>query len=225
MAIGSRWRRMAGLAAMMASTSSCGPTQAVPFDDKDALLQLKRAMDGTRVCGTLVSATWPIEFAADALALPSIDALVSAGIVARSPVAVPASERERVRLLPTATGQNDVLLSRLQDDAPPQPKLCFGSRRIDAVRMERDGAGDWQLRYSYRIVDAPAWTGRPDIRAAFPFLDRLLDKPVPATNPVTIREGKLDLPVQRDEFDDAGLGSHGFFPCPVPDRQPDSPCR
>ncbi len=227
MDIGSRLRTMAGFAAMAAltSTTACGRTQAVPVDDGAALARLKQVMDGTRICGTLVSATWPIEFSADALALPSIDALVSAGIVVRSPVTVPDGERKRVRLIPTAAGRNDVLLSRVQDDGAPQPKLCFGRKRIEAVTMEPGDAGDRQLRYTYRIVDAPAWTGRPDIRAAFPFLVRLLDGPVAGTNPVAIRAGKPDLPTEKDAFDDAGLGTHGFFPCPVPDEQPDSPCR
>lgn len=227
MAVGSRWRGMAHLVVMtvMASTAACGRTQAGPVDDKDALAQLKQAMDGTRICGTLVSATWPIEFSADALALPSIDALVSAGIVVRSPIAVPAGERERVRLLPTAAGRKDVLLSSLEGGSPPQPKLCFGRKRIEAVLKEPGGQGDRQLRYRYRIVDAPPWTGRPDVRAAFPFLARLLDKPILPGGTVAVRAGKLDLPTEKDAFDDAGLGSHGFFPCPVPDEQPDSPCR
>lgn len=227
MDIGPWLRMLAGCAAMTAMTAmtACGRIQTAAIDEKDALAQLKQVMDGTRICGTLVSATWPIEFSASALALPGIDALVSAGIVVRSPVAVPAGERERVRLVPTATGKDDVLLSRLQNADPTQPKLCFGKKRIEAVRMEPDDTGGRQLRYTYRIVDAPGWTGRPDIRAAFPFLDRLLDNPVPATNPVTIRAGKLDLPTEKDAFNDAGLGTHGFFPCPVPDGQPDSPCR
>jgi hypothetical protein len=230
MDIGPWLRTLAGCAAMMVMTvtTACGRTQTAAIDEKDALAQLKQVMDGTRICGTLVSATWPIEFSAGALALPSIDALVSAGIVARSPVGVPTGERERVRLLPTAAGKSDVLLSSLQEGSPPQPKLCFGKKRIEAVTIEPgepSGAGDRQLRYTYRIVAAPSWTGRPDIRAAFPFLDRLLDKPVVAANPVAIRGDRLDLPTEKDAFDDAGLGTHGFFPCPVPDGQPDSPCR
>ncbi|MCR6477259.1 hypothetical protein NU688_13950 [Variovorax sp. ZS18.2.2] len=146
-----------------------------PAQSPAALASLRQQIDAVRVCAPLLSGTWPIEFSADSLATPPVDALVSAGIVRRVPLPNPGGERPRVRIdLVQETG-GDARLYRLRPEAPPNPQLCFGRRQVTTMQHEAMGKRSGLLHYAYRVADAPAWTARPDIRAAFPFMVAMLD--------------------------------------------------
>ena len=99
--------------------------------------------------------------------------------------------------------------------------LCFGRKHVVAVRTERRSTAaetgpsktDEVSRYDYRIVQAPSWTGRDDIRAAFPFLPRYLGRIITAEQPAMWSGERWAL--LSDTGPDAGaeLGTdEGFFP-------------
>lgn len=140
-----------------------------------ALAGLRAQIDSVRVCAPLLSGSWPIEFSADALATPPVDALVNASIVRRLPLPNPGGERPRVRIEFVQETGGDARLYRFKPEVPPTPQLCFGRRQVTTMQHETTSKRDGSLRYAYRVVDAPAWTTRQDIRAAFPFMVTMLD--------------------------------------------------
>ncbi|GAA3713626.1 hypothetical protein GCM10022268_22990 [Sphingomonas cynarae] len=92
------------------------------------------------------------------------------------------------------------------------------------VRTESDGAGGERMRYSYDIIDAPGWTRDPAIRRAFPFMVRLLDGAHQADAAAFKTNGQWRIPGDPRAGTIADIGNKGFFPCPVPDPDPASPC-
>jgi hypothetical protein len=174
----------------------------------EALAQVRAQVEGQRQCAPLLSGTSPIEFSADALAGARVDALVAAGLVRRIPL--PATgDRPRVRVEPTAEGSRDIWLRRLDPASPAEPLLCYGRKQVVAVHPE----GKDRLRYDYRIVQAPAWTRRPDIRAAFPFLPRALGEVHRAEQAATREGDRWVLPDDTGPEASAELPpSEGFFP-------------
>lgn len=187
----------------------------------DPLEQIREQVEGQRQCAPLLSGTWPIEFSADALAGPRVDALVAAGLVRRVPLAEAGNDRPRVRIEPTPAGARDVWLRRLDPDSPPEPMLCYGSKHVVAVRPERRNLGaetgppatGTVLRYDYRIVRSPAWTARADVRAAYPFLPRELERVRTAQQAAT-RSGERWI-LTSDTGPDAGAelaAEEGFLP-------------
>lgn len=184
--------------------------------------QLARQVDGVRACATLVAASGPLEFSESLMASPSIEALVAAGLIAREPVSGDGG-RPRVRIVAGPNGKADVSLATGEAEAD-SPALCFGTRRLTSVRTESDGAGGQRMRYSYHIVDAPGWTRDPMIRRAFPFMVRLLDGNHEAAAAAFEADGQWRIPGDRRIGTMADVGNKGFFPCPVPDPDPASPC-
>jgi hypothetical protein len=163
---------MTGAAALLLVTACHADT---PAQSPAALAGLRQQIDSVRVCAPLLSGSWPIEFSADSLATPRVDALVSAGIVRRVPLPNPGGERPRVRIEIVQETGGDARLYRLRPEAPPMPQLCFGRRQVTTMQHEATAKRDGSLHYAYRVVDAPAWTARTDIRAAFPFMATMLD--------------------------------------------------
>ncbi len=188
--------------------------------------QLARQVDGVRACATLVAASGPLEFSESLMASPSVEALVAAGLIAREPLSGD-DGRPRVRIVAGPNGKADVRLATGEDDAA-SPALCFGTRRLASVRIESDGAGGERMRYSYHIVDAPGWTRDPAIQRAFPFMVRLLAGTQKADAVAFETDGWWRIPGDPRAEAMAGtmadIGNKGFFPCPVPDPDPASPC-
>ncbi len=174
----------------------------------DALAQVRAQVEGQRQCAPLLSGTSPIEFSADALGGSKVDALVAAGVVRRVPLPV-TGDRPRVRIEPTSGGSRDIWLRRLDPAGPAEPMLCYGRKQVVAVHPE----GKDRLRYDYRIVQSPAWTQRPDIRAAFPFLPRELNEVHRAEQAATREGGHWVLAGDTGPDASAELPpSEGFFP-------------
>jgi hypothetical protein len=184
--------------------------------------QLARQVDGVSACATLVAASGPLEFSENLMASASIEALVAAGLIAREPLSGD-DGRPRVRIVAGPNGKADVRLATGEDGAA-SPALCFGTRRLASVRTESDGAGGERMRYSYQIVDAPDWTRDPAIRSAFPFMVRLLDGTHEADAAAFKTDGQWRIPGDPRAGTMADIGNKGFFPCPVPDPDPASPC-
>lgn len=143
-------------------------------------------MEGQRQCAPLLSATSPIEFSAEALAEPRIDALVAAGLVRRVRLdrADAGGDFPRVRIEPKSAGMQYIWFRRLDPASGFEPMLCYDRKHVVAVRtgQQNDGSETGPVeptkivRYDYRIVQIPSWTSRGDIRSAFPFLVRELNR-------------------------------------------------
>ncbi|PSJ39031.1 hypothetical protein [Allosphingosinicella deserti] len=205
----------AGLLAMLAA---CDGSRA----QTSGLADLRAQIDGSRVCALLIGPQWPIEGSAAMLAQPGVDALVAAGLVRRDPVNDRANVTPQARIAVTPLGERDLRLFRLSADSPPAPQLCLGKKQVTAI--ERNGDGP--VRYRYRIVEAPDWTRRPDIRAAYPFVARLLDREQRAELGVIEKDGRLEVPGGIDQANVAEIGNTGFYPCPYEGAGPDDdPCR
>ncbi|KTW09915.1 hypothetical protein [Sphingomonas sanguinis] len=197
-----------GVAALVL-LAACSEGKSQPqAEGGDALAQLRAQLDGQRQCAPLLSGTTPIEFSADALSGPKVDALVAAGLVRRVPL--PATgDRPRMRIEPTSEGSRDIWLRRLDPTSPAEPLLCYGRKQVVAVHPE----GKDTLRYDYRVGQAPAWTGRTDIRAAFPFLARQLSEVHRAEQVATREDGRWVLAGDTGRDASAELPpSEGFFP-------------
>jgi hypothetical protein len=209
------------LVAGLALLAACSEGASEPKVSTDgAIAQIREQVEGQRQCAPLLSGRWPIEFSADALQGPKVDALVAAGLVQR--ITLPAQgDRPRVRIEPTAAGKRDIWLRQLDPASPAEPLLCFGRKAVVAVREEtaRTGAETGPatmgqvLRYDYRIVQAPAWTQRADVRTAFPFLSQALEKVHTAEQVATQEQGRWKLAGDTGPEASAELPSdQGFFP-------------
>lgn len=210
-----------GMTAPLLLLAACGPgARKVEPSAADALAQIREQVDGQRQCAPLLSGTAPIEFSADALAGPRVDALVAAGLVRRMPLP-DRGDRPRLRIEPTEAGARDIWMRRLDPSGRAEPFLCYGRKQVVAVRRERrdigSDAGDPMtgdvLRYDYRVVEAPGWTARPDIRAAFPFLPRELERVRTAEQAARLSNGAWELAGETGP--DAGgelAADEGFFP-------------
>jgi hypothetical protein len=189
----------------------------------DAIQQIREQVEGQRQCAPLLSGTSPIEFSAEALAGPRVNALVAAGLVRRVLLdrTDAGGDRPRVRIEPTSAGMHDIWFRRLDPASEPEPMLCFGRKHVVAVRTVRqDGGSETDPskptevgRYDYRIIRTPSWTGRGDIRAAFPFLVKELNRTHTAEQAATRVGDRWSL--ASDTGPDAGAEldlREGFFP-------------
>jgi hypothetical protein len=203
--------------AILSALAACGGRA-----ESSGTADLRAQLEGSRVCAALISPTWPIEGSADFLAKPGIDALIAAGLVEREPVEDPSHVTPRARISMTKAGEPYLRLYKIGPDAPPEPQLCFGKKHVTAITREDGGP----VQYRYRIVDAPAWTKREDMRAAFPFLTRRLDKEQQATIGTFESNGRWQIAGGVDQANLAEIGNKGFLPCPYENAAPsDDPCR
>lgn len=183
---------------------------------------LRAQLDGSKVCAMLIAPQWPIEQSAELLARPGIDALIAADLVHREAIEDRANATPRARVSVTETGKPFLQLDTTANNSSAVPYLCFGERQVTAIARGEDGV----VRYRYRIVDAPAWTERRDMRAAFPFLARLIDQEQQAEVGAVLENGHWRVALGVAQATAAELGNTGFFPCPYPDASPDQdPCR
>jgi len=216
-----------GCLAFSLLTGCSSGAQTTQPDPGGALAQVRAQIDGQRQCAPLLSGSWPIELSANALAGSRVDALVAAGLIKRQLIAGASEDRARVRIVLTPVGKRDVWLRQLDASMPAEPLLCYGRKHVLAMRpadgtggsevagaSEADGADAGNtLRYEYRIVQSPSWTARPDIRTAFPFLERELNRSRVAGGNVTFSDGKWSLEAQSGSNASADLPSNeGFFP-------------
>ena len=209
-AAGMMVRAMAGVAALALVAGCRVDTQA---QSPAALASLRQQLDGFRICAPLISGSWPIEFSADSLATPGVDALVKAGIVRRVPLPNPLGERPRVRIEIVQEEGGDARLYRFRPEVPPMPQLCYGRMQVTTMQHEATGERSGLLHYAYRVVDAPAWTARPDIRAAFPFMSTMLDREQRAQGGTTLAaDGAWRLAGGPETHDMGEMGNKGFFP-------------
>lgn len=183
---------------------------------------LRTQLDGSKVCAMLISPQWPIELNAELLADPGVNALIAADLVRREPIEEGVNASPRARISITEAGKPFLQLDSMGSGSATVPYLCFGERQVTAIARGEDGV----VRYRYRIVDAPAWTRRSDMRAAFPFLARLIDQEQQAELGVILENGHWRFALGVEQATAAELGNSGFFPCADPDASPgDSPCR
>lgn len=193
-----------------------------PNDDASITADLRTQLEGSDVCALLIAPEWPIEKGADLLSGAGVDALIAADLVRREPVENRAKETPQARISITETGRPYLQLHTFGADASPSPYLCFGKKQIKGIARGDDGV----VRYSYRIVGAPAWAQRSDMRAAFPFLVRLLDQEQHAQVGAVQKDGRWQLPGGPLQTNLAELGNTGFYPCPYPNALPgEDPCR
>jgi hypothetical protein len=209
------------VAALLLTGCDAG-AQSAGANMADALAQVRAKVEGQRQCAALLDGNYPMNYSADALSGPKVDALVAAGLIRREPAPPsPGDPRPRATAKLTPAGMRDAWVQRLDPGKPADAWLCFGRKHVTAVRAEAGDAGSEVggsqpgsvLRYDYRIVDAPAWTARPDIRQAFPFLTQALSK-THTSEQIATREGDawvLTGDTGRDAT--AELPSEaGFFP-------------
>jgi hypothetical protein len=218
-----------GLAAALAVVlCGCGRVPGTA----SSLAQIRQQVDGQRVCAPLVSSGWPIELSAGVLAAPSLDALVAAGLFRRQALPGPPDEPARVRLVPSAAGIASLRLRHFAPAIPAQPLLCYGRAQVVAIATEMVGSAvapdqkdTPRLSYTFRVVDAPGWARRADVRRAFPFLGRAIGPVLRSRDEAFLSGGAWRLPHPPDESTAAELVGSGFLDCPVPDLRRDSPCR
>lgn len=203
---------------MLSLLAACGNDRAETSGTAD----LRAQLEGSPVCAMLIGQTWPIEESADLLSQPGVEALIAAGLVKREPVQDRSNVTPRARISITSADERHLRLYSTSADSPPAPQLCFGKKQVTAITREGDGP----VRYRYQIVDAPAWTKREDMRAAFPFLSRLLDQEQQAEVGVVEREGRWQVAGGVDQANLAEIGNTGFLPCPYTDApRSEDPCR
>jgi hypothetical protein len=178
---------------------------------------LRPQVDGQRQCAALIAGAWPIDWSADTLRTPGIDALVAAGLITRDPVTADPEARPTVHIAITEAGKPWIELRRLNPGGAEMPFLCYGDRKLETVSSVDPQAGT--ARYSFRVVNPPAWTQRTDIRGAFPFLGRALAAPIEASAPAIQSDGKWKLPEHSEWLEGAALERKGFYPCQADDRE------
>jgi hypothetical protein len=147
------------------------------------IAEMRAAVDGVRRCADLLLGFLPLEASTDMYSGPRVDALVAAGLVRSVPVDT-GGDRPRTRIEVTPAGMAHVLINRAPETSLQHIQLCYGRSQIVSVRRELKDVGaesgpaknEHVLSYDYKIVQAPEWTKRADIRAAFPFMAQDLEQ-------------------------------------------------
>ena len=137
----------------------------------EAQRAVQAMLDATPQCADLFSGDDPIRVRPGWQGRPGVRALVAAGLITPGP---PASPSGRIYEA-TATGR--AVIRRLElGQGMDRSELCYAHRKVTKVWLKASGATNRlpQLGYTYVLVDAPAWTRRADVQAAFPFLQRAL---------------------------------------------------
>ncbi|PXA99253.1 hypothetical protein DMC47_04265 [Nostoc sp. 3335mG] len=194
-------------------------------DDGSAAKLLSAQLAKQRACAPLLDGVEPFESYRDPATLPSVQALLAAGLIEP----VPAGERpEGVRnpLFRTTRAAAPYLSFRKAGDRR-FVELCYGRPKLGWVYLETDGSThpSPMMRFKYFIGDRPAWADRADMRAAFPFLNELTGEPV--LHYLGIRFRGTGTPVVSDtmvspEMDvDAAVSGFSFCP-PEASAQPDA---
>jgi hypothetical protein len=193
--------------ALLISLAACSGGQ----DETSRLAELRSQLDGAPVCALLIAPEWPIEASMSALDQPGVDALIAAGLIRREPVVDRANVTPQARITMTAAGRQSLRLYRMSASSSPTPQLCFGKKQVTAIARGDDGP----VRYRYRVIDAPDWTWRSDIRAAFPFVSHMLDQEQQAEVGVLEKDGRWEAPGGVEQAGVMEMGDKGFLPCPV----------
>lgn len=143
-------------------------------DNGSAATLLSAQLAKQRVCASVLGGIEPFETGRDAAALPSVRALLAAGLIEPVPDAKGGDRGYRM------TRAAAPFLSVRQVGAHRFVELCYGRPKLGWVYLETDGTLDPSpvMRFTYTIGDRPGWADRPDMRAAFPFLNALTGEPV-----------------------------------------------
>lgn len=196
----------AAAATLTLSACSAGDGSAALAED------LRDQLDGSKVCAMLIAPQWPIEQSAELLARPGIGALIAAELVHREGIEDRVNATPRAWISITETGKPFLRLDSMGNNSSVVPYLCFGERQVTVIDRGEDGV----VRYRYRIVDAPVWTERGDMRTAFPFLARLIDQEQRAEVGAVLENGHWRVALGVAQATAAELGNTGFFPAPTP---------
>jgi hypothetical protein len=184
-------RRLYAIPALVVTTLLLG-LAACGVNDKERrnedIATIRARVDNVRRCATLLDGNWPLEVFANELNGQRVTALVAAGLVRRVAIKNPRPGMQTARIDLTPLGQANVVIDRSIGKAG-YARLCYGQQRLISVyekkiiyhNDEKDLPDAYELKrktlfYDYRIVNAPAWTARADIRAAFPFIVRELEQ-------------------------------------------------
>lgn len=74
--------------------------------------------------------------------------------------------------------------------AVPELSLCYGRREVTRVwTVLGDDLHGPTLHYAFRLVDVAPWTARPEIRRAFPFLDRVIGQELTGGEQLIVLDG------------------------------------
>ncbi len=150
----------------------------VAVDDGSAAMAVSAHLSKQRACAPLLGGIEPFESYRDPATLPSVQALLAAGLIEP----VPTGEQPKgVRnpVFRTTRAAAPYLSVRTLGERRVV-ELCYGRPKLGWVYLETDGSVNPLpvMRFNYTIGDRPAWVDRADIRAAFPFLNDLTRAPV-----------------------------------------------
>ena len=167
---------------------------------------IQKALDQKRQCAPLLRGIEPIALPADAGKGGGAKALLDVGLIEPTPGATAAD----VQLFRTTAKAAAWVVERR--GVSTMIDLCYGRREVTSVEKLTPYPADTgpAVRYRYRIADAPDWASRPEVRAAFPFLDAALTQEfvsrdrVPVRNSHAVTSGLsdgLDLGKPPERFD------------------------
>lgn len=168
-------------------------------------------------CAAVLTGAAPIQISDRTARLDTVRALIDAGLLE----AVPGAPKGEVRLAPAAKARPFWRERRRGTVGPPSAELCYARRRI--TRAWLVGEDGKTLNFAYRLVDAPAWTSDPRLRAAFPFLAPALSQELVATGIAPFRDGHWFLDLADEGITLPGQ-DEGFYACPDGRERPDPGC-
>ena len=168
-------------------------------------------------CAAVLTGAAPIQISDRTARLDTVRALVDAGLLQ----VAPGAPRGEVRLAPTAKARPFWRERRRGTVGPPSAELCYARRKI--TRAWLVGEDGRTLNFAYRLEGAPAWTGDPRMRAAFPFLKPALSQELVAAGIAPFRDGRWFLDLADEGITLPGQ-DEGFYACPDGREQPDPGC-
>ncbi|MEH0198447.1 hypothetical protein V7S57_14045 [Caulobacter sp. CCNWLY153] len=168
-------------------------------------------------CAAVLTGVSPIEISDRTARLDTVRALVEAGLL-EEVAGAPAGE---VRLAPARKAAHWFRVRTPNPALPSSIELCYARRKI--TRAWLVGENGKTLNFAYRLVDAPAWTNDPRMRAAFPFLEPALTKELVATGIAPFRDGRWFLDLADEGITLPGQ-DEGFYACPDGRERPDPGC-
>lgn len=149
------------------------------LDNGSAQDTLARRLARQRVCARVLDGPEPFTaYTAGPTTLPSVRALLAAGLI--EPVPAADAPPERPYTFYRMTRAAAPFVSADQVGSHRYVSLCYGRPKLGWAFLETDGSTDPSpvMKFTYTIGERPAWADRPDMRAAFPFLNDLTKDPI-----------------------------------------------
>jgi hypothetical protein len=227
-----RTSALAGLLLVALALAACtkDPKEAAAdaIADGSMLRQVRALVDGRPQCARVLYGWEPFELIGpEDLDLPSVRALIDAGLIEPSPNQAADRASNRPPTYRSAATAQAQMRKRPLNRELQTLDLCYGKRQVTRVWLDQKWSDYGSLpyvQYAFRIAEPAPWV-TPAMRQTFPFLDRALSTELESQDMLPVKDGKVEMSMPMDDLQlpDAMIESFSF--CPDAVAKPTERCR